>query len=106
MSFSKPIAFPPSKNSFLVSMNKFHVAKPNRSGYNKIYEIRRSGSFFFDPMGTTSKDLHKSVFISIYTPCSSKELTFNPYIDSHHYCQTPSLFIMSQNSPYKKNIYG
>lgn len=48
MSFSKPITFPPAKNSFLVSMKKFHVTKPNRSGYNKIYEIRRSRSFFFE----------------------------------------------------------
>ncbi|POG63843.1 hypothetical protein GLOIN_2v1682224 [Rhizophagus irregularis DAOM 181602=DAOM 197198] len=36
------------KNTFLVSVKKFHVMTKRRTGYNKIYEFRRSKSFFFE----------------------------------------------------------
>ncbi|EXX55435.1 hypothetical protein RirG_225430 [Rhizophagus irregularis DAOM 197198w] len=41
---------PPSckNNSFLISFKKFHVTRIHKSGYNKIYEFRRSKSFFFE----------------------------------------------------------
>ncbi|GET53115.1 hypothetical protein GLOIN_2v1792304 [Rhizophagus irregularis DAOM 181602=DAOM 197198] len=41
---------PPSceNNSFLISFTKFHVTRIHKAGYNKIYEFRRSKSFFFE----------------------------------------------------------
>ena len=42
-----------------VSFSKFHVTRPNRAGYNKIYEIRRSKSFLFelaDPFASTNEN--------------------------------------------------
>ncbi|GET52641.1 hypothetical protein GLOIN_2v1792304 [Rhizophagus irregularis DAOM 181602=DAOM 197198] len=35
-------------NSFLISFTKFHVTRIHKAGYNKIYEFRRSKSFFFE----------------------------------------------------------
>ncbi|PKY35562.1 hypothetical protein RhiirB3_456523 [Rhizophagus irregularis] len=35
-------------NSFLISLKKFHMTKIHKAGYNKIYEFRRSKSFFFE----------------------------------------------------------
>ncbi|PKK69758.1 hypothetical protein RhiirC2_866558 [Rhizophagus irregularis] len=35
-------------NSFLISFKKFHVTRIHKAGYNKIYEFRRSKSFFFE----------------------------------------------------------
>ncbi|EXX55700.1 hypothetical protein GLOIN_2v1871746 [Rhizophagus irregularis DAOM 181602=DAOM 197198] len=34
--------------SFLVSFEKFHMTATSKAGYNKIYEFRRSKSFFFE----------------------------------------------------------
>ena len=54
---SVPSAIPINKNTtsslennypFSVSFKKFHVTKVKKSGYNKIYEFRRSKSFFFE----------------------------------------------------------
>ncbi|PKC67298.1 hypothetical protein RhiirA1_458629 [Rhizophagus irregularis] len=40
---------PPNvNNSFLISFKKFHVTRISKAGYNKIYEFRRSKSFFFE----------------------------------------------------------
>ncbi|POG82770.1 hypothetical protein GLOIN_2v1493568 [Rhizophagus irregularis DAOM 181602=DAOM 197198] len=84
--FQKPI--PLGKFSFDVSFHKFHVTKPNRAGCNKIYEIRRSKSFFFelaDPSANTN-DIHlkihtndyhmKSTPISYSSTCSFPNLRF------------------------------
>ncbi|PKY14938.1 hypothetical protein RhiirB3_427045 [Rhizophagus irregularis] len=48
------------ENTFFVSVKKFHVMAKRQTGYNKIYEFRRSKSFFFelaDPFSDTN-NLH------------------------------------------------
>ncbi|POG65230.1 hypothetical protein GLOIN_2v1668648, partial [Rhizophagus irregularis DAOM 181602=DAOM 197198] len=84
--FQKP--FPLGKFSFDVSFHKFHVTRSNRAGCNKIYEIRRSKSFFFelaDPSANTN-DIHlkihtndyhmKTTPISYSSTCSFPNLKF------------------------------
>ncbi|PKY62274.1 hypothetical protein RhiirA4_488479 [Rhizophagus irregularis] len=55
-------SFTPSQQKIVypleVSFSKFHVTQPKRAGYNKIYEIKRSKSFFFelaDPFSNTNE---------------------------------------------------
>jgi hypothetical protein len=48
MSFSKPILYPSSEKSFLVTTKKFHMTNKDRRGYNTIYKFKRSKSYFFE----------------------------------------------------------
>jgi hypothetical protein len=68
MSFSKPVSYEPSKNSFLVSMKKFHVTNKDRKGYNKIYEIKRSRCFFFELADhqSNTNDIHLTIHTNDY----------------------------------------
>ncbi|PKY49226.1 hypothetical protein RhiirA4_465106 [Rhizophagus irregularis] len=74
-------------NSFLISFKKFHVTKIHKAGYNKIYEFRRSKSFFFEiadhnldtnqiHLKIHTNDYHMSTspikyrfYFGIYIPC-------------------------------------
>ncbi|POG60635.1 hypothetical protein GLOIN_2v758612 [Rhizophagus irregularis DAOM 181602=DAOM 197198] len=47
-SISSTTTPPNVDNSFLISFKKFHVTRIHKAGYNKIYEFRRSKSFFFE----------------------------------------------------------
>ncbi|PKY57365.1 hypothetical protein RhiirA4_428932 [Rhizophagus irregularis] len=66
------------KTPLQVSLKKFHVTKPNRAGLNKIYEIRRSRSFFFelaDPNpGTTN--IHLKIYTNDYQ-INTKPISYN-----------------------------
>ncbi|POG82363.1 hypothetical protein GLOIN_2v1497862, partial [Rhizophagus irregularis DAOM 181602=DAOM 197198] len=59
---------PLGKFSFDVSFNKFHVTRPNRAGCNKIYEIRRSKSFFFElaDSSANTNDIHLKIHTNDY----------------------------------------
>ncbi|CAB4416246.1 unnamed protein product [Rhizophagus irregularis] len=59
----------PGKNNPLkISFSKFHVTVPRRSGYNKMYEIRRSRSFFFelDDHPQNTNDIHLKIHTNDY----------------------------------------
>ncbi|PKY57644.1 hypothetical protein RhiirA4_478839 [Rhizophagus irregularis] len=51
-----------------VLVQKFHVTRPNRAGYNKIYEIRRSKSFFFELVDQISNtnEIHLKIHTNDY----------------------------------------
>ncbi|PKY52749.1 hypothetical protein RhiirA4_470579 [Rhizophagus irregularis] len=51
-----------------VAFHKFHVTRPNRAGCNKIYEIRRSKSFFFELANrvTNTNDIHLKIYTNDY----------------------------------------
>ncbi|PKY63053.1 hypothetical protein RhiirA4_490814, partial [Rhizophagus irregularis] len=51
-----------------ISFSKFHVTRPNRAGYNKIYEIRRSRSYFFElnDLPTNTNDIHLRIHTNDY----------------------------------------
>ncbi|EXX57437.1 hypothetical protein GLOIN_2v1788972 [Rhizophagus irregularis DAOM 181602=DAOM 197198] len=66
------------KNTTLqVSPEKFHVTTPKRSGYNEIYEIRRSKMTVLDKDSYNKKSLHKIRNIFAYSFQTHK---LNPYI--------------------------
>ncbi|RGB32681.1 hypothetical protein C1646_669974 [Rhizophagus diaphanus] len=50
----------PKKFSFQISFQKFHVTKTQKAGLNKIYEFRRSRSFFFEDTTVTTTLPRKS----------------------------------------------
>ncbi|PKY52188.1 hypothetical protein RhiirA4_469669 [Rhizophagus irregularis] len=52
----------------LVSFKKFHVTHKQRSGYNKIYECRRSRSFFFELVDQIpdTNDIHLRIHTNDY----------------------------------------
>ncbi|PKK67416.1 hypothetical protein RhiirC2_714136 [Rhizophagus irregularis] len=53
------------KTTLLVSLKKFHVTTPKRTGYNKIYEIRRSRTFLFE---LADRDLNTNeIHLKIHT---------------------------------------
>jgi hypothetical protein len=56
------------KNSFLVSFKKFHVTHPNQAGSNKIYEINRLKSFFFElaDQPQSINDIHLKIYTNDY----------------------------------------
>ncbi|PKC04808.1 hypothetical protein RhiirA5_421752, partial [Rhizophagus irregularis] len=54
------------KNTLLVSLKKSHVTTPNQAGYNKIDEIRRSGTVL-DKDGYNKKSLNKMRNIFAYS---------------------------------------
>ncbi|CAB4443565.1 unnamed protein product [Rhizophagus irregularis] len=58
-----------------VSFSKFHMTRPNRAGYNKIYEIRRSKSFFFE---------HADLF------ANTNEYRLTIHTNDYHMNTTPS----------------
>ncbi|RGB33724.1 hypothetical protein C1646_743162 [Rhizophagus diaphanus] len=69
--------------SFLISFEKFHVTKPHRTGFNKIYEFRRSRSFFFEIVDQLpdTNEIHLKIYTNDYhmssTPiryCSTSRL--------------------------------
>ncbi|PKY61312.1 hypothetical protein RhiirA4_486118 [Rhizophagus irregularis] len=53
---------------FSVSFKKFHVTHKQRSGYNKIYEFRRSRSFFFELVDQIpdTNDIHLRIHTNDY----------------------------------------
>ncbi|RGB34215.1 hypothetical protein C1646_702472 [Rhizophagus diaphanus] len=53
---------------FLVSFKKFHVTKICNSGYNKIYNFRRSKSFFFEivDQNPNTNDIHLKIHTNDY----------------------------------------
>jgi len=63
MSFSKPITFAPSKKSFLVSAEKYHVTTKDRRGYNTIYGTQRSRTYFFElaDQRSNTNELHLKI---------------------------------------------
>ncbi|PKY56499.1 hypothetical protein RhiirA4_476834 [Rhizophagus irregularis] len=69
----------PGKNNPLkISFSKFHVTLPRRSGYNKIYEIRRSRSFFFelDDHPQNTNDIHLKIHTNDYH-MNTKPISYN-----------------------------
>ncbi|GBC40217.2 hypothetical protein GLOIN_2v1828645 [Rhizophagus irregularis DAOM 181602=DAOM 197198] len=54
--------------SFLISVKKFHVNNNTRTGYNKIYEFRRSKSYFFELANQFSgtNDIHLIIHTNDY----------------------------------------
>ncbi|RGB35824.1 hypothetical protein C1646_784766 [Rhizophagus diaphanus] len=54
--------------SFLISFEKFHVTKPHRTGFNKIYEFRRSRSFFFEIVDQLpdTNEIHLKIYTNDY----------------------------------------
>ncbi|RGB23151.1 hypothetical protein C1646_729137, partial [Rhizophagus diaphanus] len=54
--------------SFLVSFEKFHVTKSHRTGFNKIYEFRRSKSFFFEIVDQLpdTNEIHLKIYTNDY----------------------------------------
>ncbi|CAB4440445.1 unnamed protein product [Rhizophagus irregularis] len=106
------------KKPLKISFEKFHVTCPSRAGYNKIYEIRRSKSFFFEDKLLARKAMISSradtahdrntltktffnfsykryrFYFGLYIPC--------PYDRSHFSskhslgkCKVPTPFVMS-----------
>ncbi|PKY58078.1 hypothetical protein RhiirA4_479686 [Rhizophagus irregularis] len=65
------------KTPLKVSFSKFHVTRSNRAGYNKIYEIRRSKSYFFE-LGDLPKDTNE-IHLRIYTNDYHMKNTQNSY---------------------------
>ncbi|CAB4433730.1 unnamed protein product [Rhizophagus irregularis] len=45
---TRPLSYSNRKYSFSTKYEKFHVTAHHRAGYNKIYNFRRSKSFFFE----------------------------------------------------------
>ncbi|CAB4439661.1 unnamed protein product [Rhizophagus irregularis] len=69
----------PGKNNPLkISFSKFHVTVPRRSGYNKMYEIRRSRSFFFelDDHPKNTNDIHLKIHTNDYH-MKTKPISYN-----------------------------
>ncbi|EXX65444.1 hypothetical protein RirG_133260 [Rhizophagus irregularis DAOM 197198w] len=69
----------PGKNNPLkISFSKFHVTLPRRSGYNRIYEIRRSRSFFFelDDHPQNTNDIHLKIHTNDYH-MNTKPISYN-----------------------------
>ncbi|PKC58942.1 hypothetical protein RhiirA1_540776 [Rhizophagus irregularis] len=69
----------PGKNNPLkISFSKFHVTSPRRSGYNRIYEIRRSRSFFFelDDHPQNTNDIHLKIHTNDYH-MNTKPISYN-----------------------------
>uniref|UniRef100_U9T2B7 DUF8211 domain-containing protein n=1 Tax=Rhizophagus irregularis (strain DAOM 181602 / DAOM 197198 / MUCL 43194) TaxID=747089 RepID=U9T2B7_RHIID len=66
------------KNTLLVSLKKFHVTTPKRSGYNKIYEIRRSRSFFFElaDHNQNTNEIHLKIHTNDYH-MKTKPISYN-----------------------------
>ncbi|EXX72643.1 hypothetical protein RirG_067450 [Rhizophagus irregularis DAOM 197198w] len=66
------------KNTLLVSLKKFHVTMPKRSGYNKIYEIRRSRSFFFElaDHNQNTNEIHLKIHTNDYH-MKTKPISYN-----------------------------
>ncbi|UZO14632.1 uncharacterized protein OCT59_006085 [Rhizophagus irregularis] len=79
------------KNTTLqVSPEKFHVTTPKRSGYNEIYEIRRSKMTVLDKDSYNKKSLHKIRNIFAYSFQTHK---LNPYI----VMDTRAAFVLPNN---------
>ncbi|EXX71130.1 hypothetical protein RirG_081260 [Rhizophagus irregularis DAOM 197198w] len=66
------------KTTLLVSLKKFHVTTPKRSGYNKIYEIRRSRSFFFElaDHNQNTNEIHLKIHTNDYH-MNTKPISYN-----------------------------
>ncbi|PKY34752.1 hypothetical protein RhiirB3_395755 [Rhizophagus irregularis] len=62
-SFSEKKNYP-----FAVSFKKFHVTKIHKAGYNKIYNFRRSKSFFFEitDQSSNTNDIHLKIHTNDY----------------------------------------
>ncbi|PKK78336.1 hypothetical protein RhiirC2_770303 [Rhizophagus irregularis] len=72
-------SLPRGKNNPLkISFSKFHVTLPRRSGYNRIYEIRRSRSFFFelDDHPQNTNDIHLKIHTNDYH-MKTKPISYN-----------------------------
>jgi hypothetical protein len=74
------------KNSFLISFKKFHVTRLNRAGSNKIYEINRLKSFFFElaDQPQSTNNIHLKIYTNDYhiksTPISYNSTSLLPNI--------------------------
>ncbi|GBC52622.2 hypothetical protein GLOIN_2v1784798 [Rhizophagus irregularis DAOM 181602=DAOM 197198] len=116
---------PVGKFPLKVFFSKFHVTRPYRAGYNKIYEIRRSRSYFFelDDLPPNTNDLHFKIYTNDYhmksTPISyrntsstpndivkyrfyfgiyipcSQQQSLSPFYPLCEECHVPSPFVMS-----------
>ncbi|PKY52439.1 hypothetical protein RhiirA4_425276 [Rhizophagus irregularis] len=100
----------PSTFSFLVSFEHFHVISASKAGYNKIYNFRRSKSFFFEVVdeihGTNeihlkiyTNDYHMSqtpirFHFGIYTPCNNSFIQ-NTFINQRVTCSSPAPCVLS-----------
>ncbi|PKY55483.1 hypothetical protein RhiirA4_474972 [Rhizophagus irregularis] len=73
----------PSTFSFLVSFEKFHVTAAYKAGYNKIYEFRRSKSFFFEVVDQIpdTNEIHLKIYTNDYHMSSTpiRGLDKQPY---------------------------
>jgi hypothetical protein len=77
--FTAPVPIKKKKFSpFFVSFKKFHVTTPKRSGFNKIYEIRRSRSYFFELADRTqnTNDIHLKIYTNDYH-MNTKPISYN-----------------------------
>ncbi|EXX71995.1 hypothetical protein RirG_073510 [Rhizophagus irregularis DAOM 197198w] len=70
--------------SFLVSFEKFHVTAASKAGYNKIYECRRSKSFFFEVVDQIP---------------DTNEIHLKIYTNDHHMSSTPIRYYSTSKLP-------
>uniref|UniRef100_U9U2G8 Uncharacterized protein n=1 Tax=Rhizophagus irregularis (strain DAOM 181602 / DAOM 197198 / MUCL 43194) TaxID=747089 RepID=U9U2G8_RHIID len=65
-----PLPLPPplTSFSFLVFFEKFHMTAASKAGYNKIYEFRRSKSFFFEVVNQIpdANEIHLKIYTNDY----------------------------------------
>ncbi|PKK67457.1 hypothetical protein RhiirC2_783479 [Rhizophagus irregularis] len=66
------------KTTLLVSLKKFHVTTPKRTGYNKIYEIRRSRTFLFElaDRDSNTNEIHLKIHTNDYH-MKTKPISYN-----------------------------
>ncbi|PKY56023.1 hypothetical protein RhiirA4_509744 [Rhizophagus irregularis] len=62
---TRPLSYSNRKYSFSTKYEKFHVTPHHRAGYNKIYNFRRSRSFFFELVDLISDT--NQIELKIYT---------------------------------------
>ncbi|CAB4445109.1 unnamed protein product [Rhizophagus irregularis] len=77
----------PSTFSFLVSFEKFHVTAASKAGYNKIYEFRRSKSFFFEVVDQIpdTNEIHLKIYTNDYRMSSNPiRFHFGIYVACNH----------------------
>ncbi|EXX59677.1 hypothetical protein GLOIN_2v1802122 [Rhizophagus irregularis DAOM 181602=DAOM 197198] len=70
--------------SFLVSFEKFYVTATSKAGYNKIYECRRSKSFFFEVVDQIP---------------DTNEIHLKIYTNDHHMLSTPIRYYSTSKLP-------
>ncbi|PKY59078.1 hypothetical protein RhiirA4_481531 [Rhizophagus irregularis] len=102
-----------SNFSFLVSFEKFHVTTAHKAGYNKIYEFRRSKSFFFEVVDQIpdTNEIHLKIYTNDYQMSSTPiryRFYFGIYVACNHIStkrfshQKPTLCIIP--CPFVKNF--